>query len=152
LHGYSLQSLNRWQTCISQQIEKYANRIDVLSAWQRREFFILEKMNQERFEQHLKLIYGSAWSFATDMQSSKFARLRKGSRRPRSPRKWWSQVLQGGWFRLRGKKGTRPEIIRDGWYVVIVSFVKSMESLDDRNTWQAAIYNEFRRLGKQSKP
>ena len=138
-----------WQALISSQIAKYANRIDPLNAWQRREFFILEKMNSERFDQHVNLVHGSAWSFAADMQSSKVARLHRGSRRPRSPRKWWSQVLQNGWFRLRGTKATRLDESRDAWSFALLAFAEGLRSQDSGDAWRGVFYNGFRRLNKR---
>ncbi|MBL8019099.1 MAG: hypothetical protein JNM27_05505 [Leptospirales bacterium] len=77
------------------------------------------------------------------MQLTKIARLHKETRRPRSSRIYWSQALQGGWFRL-SKKSAIVSAARDGWLMVSLAAAKRASRLGS-GAWREVVYNALRR-------
>ncbi|MBL8021669.1 MAG: hypothetical protein JNM27_18500 [Leptospirales bacterium] len=138
---FSQKSLDAWVSLISSQIEKLSNRIDEINAWQRREFFVLERMNAGVFRQELIGIYGAVWSFVADIQVVKATRLAKAPRRLFAHREYWSQVLVAGYGRI-----TKQSISQsDAWAIGVVNKARKVR---ERNDWRTCMWNGFRELWK----
>lgn len=142
---YARQTPDPWTNLISAQIEKFANRIDVVNAWHRREFFILEKMNAGIFRQELIGVHGPVWACIADTQIIKATRLAKQARRIQAARKYWSQVLLAGYGRMRKTKPTQP----DHWVSGIVTRARKIQ---ERDAWCSTIWNGFRGLWSSRVP
>ena len=93
---------------------------DPYHRWQRREFFILEKMNKGEFVQIDSRRYGSAWSYVASMQATKTEKHNSTPRRTRSLRKRWSQAIWSASARHT------ESVRRDNWYFTMCASVKHL--------------------------
>lgn len=140
LHLYSERRHNTgWHAFLARQKRKLANKIDYVNAWQRREFFSLEKMNAGEFRQEWRLKHGSAWNFTANLQITKLGRLHAEQRRKPAFRTSWKQSI----FAFSSRKYS--ESPGSEWKPALLGAVTRAANLRAADNWRSVIWNAYRR-------
>ncbi len=131
-----------WTDAISFQKRRWNQRLDPVNAWQRREFFILEKMNAHHFPKEKE--HGSVWTYAVMLQCAMIQRKCNKWRPEHSRSKWWHfhrnlQVRLAGQY--RSEKNPRSD-----WELTILGLQERLRYEHREDQWRGVIWNGYRRL------
>lgn len=128
--------LQGWHSLIGAQLHKFGNKIDEVNAWQRREFFVLEKMNAGVFKQDRSFLYGFTWTFAANMQISKVNRLHIAPRRYETSKTWGRVILR--------RNARKDASIHDRDMMSLAAVRKAVD-IASRQDWHRVMYSGWRR-------
>lgn len=133
-----------WELLIAHQKKKWAQRMDDLQQWRRREFFILEKLNEGRFERKLRLEVGSVWAYFIDAQTVKMKWLLLAPRRRPGRRRYWSECMWKARFRFPSQHqvGSHTHM---SWRIGILGLERKVYDMQRRNFWEWTVYNCWRK-------
>jgi len=134
---------SEWEDVISFQKRKWNQRLDHASAWQRKEFFVLEKMNAHRFSGQQD--EGSAWNYAVLLQCGMIRR-KRNKWRPRPVRTKWAEIQRNLRVRLEGQYKAGFAHRRD-WDLTLLALKNRMRKGQETDEWRPVIWNAFRRRG-----
>ena len=126
-----------WDAVIQYQRRKLEIH-DPHHRWQRREFFILEKMNKAEFVQIDSIRYGSTWSYVATMQAIKGAKYISAGRRKPSLRKHWSKAV---WYASERHGGI---VRRDEWEFTVRVSVRRANQITKTNGWEDRIWQAWK--------